>query len=324
MKYDIFISHSTKDKNFVLKLAKDLMANGINVWLDEWNLNVGDSFADTINQAVINSKFVLIIMSPDYFASNWTQQELNLAMHKEINERVIKTIPILYRDCLIPDILRTKLYADFRNQDEYQVQLNKLVKDLLLIDKEKISSSYIDDNRDKEDIAGVNIENIEKDKLDEIKDMLKEAVNAFKVQPEIKVKEVEVNETLCFIVMPFGNENLNVVYEDFIKPSIENSCNLVCERGDDVFGSNVIMEDISRSIKRARLIVADLTGRNPNVFYEVGIAHTLNKSVLLLAQNVDDVPFDLRHRRVLIYDYSPRGCKKLEKDIIKSINSMLT
>ncbi|MGC4037615.1 MAG: toll/interleukin-1 receptor domain-containing protein [Chitinophagaceae bacterium] len=324
MKYDVFISHSAKDKNFVLKLAKDLMANGVNVWLDEWNLSVGDTFANTINQAVINARFVLIIMSPDYFTSNWTHQELNLAMDKEINERVIKTIPILYRDCSIPNILRTKLYADFRNQEEYQVQLSKLVRDLLLIDKEKISSSYTDDNKDKEDIAGVNIENIGKDKLDEIKDMLKEAVNAFKVQPEIKVKEVEVEGTLCFIVMPFGNENLDVVYEDFIKPSIENSCNLVCERGDDVFGSNIIMEDISRSIKRARLIVADLTGRNPNVFYEVGIAHTLNKSVLLLAQNVDDVPFDLRHRRVLIYDYSPKGCKKLEKDIVKSVNSILS
>lgn len=123
--------------------------------------------------------------------------------------------------------------------------------------------------------------------------------------------------------MPFGNDDLNVVYEYFVKPILVDTCHLRCERGDDVFGSNVIMDDIRESINRARLIIADLTGRNANVFYEVGIAHTLNKSVLLLAQSIEDVPFDLRHRRVLLYDYSPKGCKKLEKDLHDNVEAML-
>jgi nucleoside 2-deoxyribosyltransferase len=83
------------------------------------------------------------------------------------------------------------------------------------------------------------------------------------------------------------------------------------------------MDDITNSIRKARLIVADLTGRNANVFYEVGIAHALNKPVLLMTQSIDDVPFDLRHRRALVYEYSPRGCKKLEKDLLDNVNSML-
>src|SRR4051795_6436107 len=87
---------------------------------------------------------------------------------------------------------------------------------------------------------------------------------------------------------------------------------------------DVIMDDIARSIQRARLINADLTGRNPNVFYEVGIAHALNKQVLLMTQSIDDVPFDLRHRRALVYEYSPRGCKKLEKDLYDNVQNMLT
>jgi hypothetical protein len=83
------------------------------------------------------------------------------------------------------------------------------------------------------------------------------------------------------------------------------------------------MDDIRRSIEKARVVVADLTGRNPNVFYEVGIAHTLNKDVLLLSQSMSDVPFDLRHRRVLVYDYTPKGCKRLEKSIVDNVNSIL-
>jgi hypothetical protein len=59
-----------------------------------------------------------------------------------------------------------------------------------------------------------------------------------------------------------------------------------------------------QSIEGACVVVADLTGKNANIFYEVGIAHTLEKPVLLLAQPMSDVPFDLRHKRVLLYKYS--------------------
>jgi hypothetical protein len=98
--------------------------------------------------------------------------------------------------------------------------------------------------------------------------------------------------------MPFGNEALNVVFEDFVRLVVEEERGIACDRGADVFGSDVVIDDIRASIDRADMIPADLTGKNANVFYEVGIAHTIGKPVLLLAQSIDDVPFDLRHRRV--------------------------
>lgn len=322
MKYDVFISHSNKDKEFVFTLAKDLMKNGIQVWLDEWNLGVGDSIADSINKAIEQSRFIFLIMSPDYFASAWTTQEWNMAMHSEMNENSIKTIPIYYKTCEIPQLLRTKQWADFRNLENYNVSFTQLIGQISELKGSRKSNLYKKQNIN-ENIVGSTIENLDSKKLVEMTKVLKEAVEAFKSEPSQKSAPVKLDEKLCFIVMPFGNEELNIVYEDFIKPPIENVCNLTCERGDDVFGSNVIMDDITKSIQRAKIIVADLTGRNPNVFYEVGIAHTLNKTVLLLAQSIDDVPFDLRHRRVLLYEYSPRGCKKLENDIPKHIKSLL-
>jgi hypothetical protein len=120
-------------------------------------------------------------------------------------------------------------------------------------------------------------------------------------------------EMTAFIVMPFVPEDLQVVYDDYVKPTIEEFCSLKCVRGDDMFGSGVVMNDVLNAIAKAEIIIADLTGQNANVFYEVGIAHATNKPVLLMAQSLDDVPFDLRHRRVLIYDYSPHGCKRLEQ-----------
>lgn len=127
----------------------------------------------------------------------------------------------------------------------------------------------------------------------------------------------------AFMVMPFGHEDLQVVYEEFIKPALERKCHVTCIRGDDIFGSNVVMDDVSAAISTADLVVADLTGKNANVFYEVGIGHALSKPVLLLAQTMDDVPFDLRHRRVLLYEYTPLGVKHLEETIVEHVKDML-
>jgi hypothetical protein len=130
------------------------------------------------------------------------------------------------------------------------------------------------------------------------------------------------SEMTAFVVMPFGSEDLQVVYEDYVKPTVEIHCALRCVRGDDMFGSGVIMDHIIAAIAASEIVIADLTGQNANVFYEVGIAHATDRPVLLLAQSVDDVPFDLRHRRVLIYDYSPRGCKRLEQRLKDHILDM--
>jgi hypothetical protein len=127
----------------------------------------------------------------------------------------------------------------------------------------------------------------------------------------------------CFVIMPFGSDDLNVVYEDFVRPVLENDCKLECQRGDDIFGPSAIMDDVRKAIAECDLAIADLTGQNANVFYELGICHTLAKPVLMLAQSKEDIPFDVRHLRVLLYEYSPRGCKTLEKAIKAHIDTML-
>jgi hypothetical protein len=126
----------------------------------------------------------------------------------------------------------------------------------------------------------------------------------------------------CFIVMPFGVQDLEDLYSEFILPVLAD-CKLECARGDDIFGSNVVMDDVKAAIAKADLVIADLSGQNPNVFYEVGIAHTLGKPVLLLSQSIEDVPFDLRHRRVLPYEYTPIGCKRLVARLREHVLAML-
>lgn len=126
----------------------------------------------------------------------------------------------------------------------------------------------------------------------------------------------------CFIIMPFHNSDLEVVYEDYVLPVLNDICQLDCRRGDDIFGSSAIIDDIVRCIQESDIAIADLTGQNANVFYEIGVCHTLGKPVLLLAQSKEDIPFDVRHLRVLLYDYNPRGCKRLERELKRHIDAL--
>lgn len=82
------------------------------------------------------------------------------------------------------------------------------------------------------------------------------------------------------------------------------------------------MEDVWRGINEAGIIVADLTGRNANVFYETGIAHTLGKEVILLTQDRDEKPFDISHLRYIFYEYTPPGMAKMESALTKTLNTL--
>lgn len=105
---------------------------------------------------------------------------------------------------------------------------------------------------------------------------------------------------VCFVIQPFGGWNDEYHTEIFCK-AIEGA-GLEPKRADDLFRSSNIVHDIWHLVTTSRLLLADLTGKNPNVFYELGLAHAARKPVLLVTQSIDDVPFDLRALRIITYD----------------------
>lgn len=129
----------------------------------------------------------------------------------------------------------------------------------------------------------------------------------------------------CFVLMPFSDFNdIQSVYENHIKPIIENKCELRCERADDIHDISGVMQSVWESINRARIIIAEMTGKNPNVFYELGIAHTLGKPVIMITQSIDFIPFDLKHLRCIVYEYKPGKINKLEIALEKTVNRVLS
>lgn len=123
----VFLCHSKNDKEFARRLAADLTRAGARVWLDEAEIKVGDSLVKKIGDGLMEMEFVGIVLSPDSVASEWVQRELATALKLEIDERCVKALPILLRDCAIPPLLADKLYADFRDPTNYAAALEKVI-----------------------------------------------------------------------------------------------------------------------------------------------------------------------------------------------------
>ena len=124
---------------------------------------------------------------------------------------------------------------------------------------------------------------------------------------------------LVAVMMPFSAE-FAAVYEAIKQAT--NRCSLRCLRVDDIWEESAIIQDIFNLIFKAQVVIVDFSGKNPNVMYETGIAHTLGKHVIPISQTLDDVPFDIRHHRVLRYLPNTEGMLKLSSDLATKLRQV--
>lgn len=120
-------------------------------------------------------------------------------------------------------------------------------------------------------------------------------------------------------MMPFAG-SFNNIYQS-IKVAIEAE-GYRCQRADDFWINAHIMHDIIELICTSKVVICDLSNKNPNVLYEAGIAHTLGKEVILITQHIEDVPFDLRSLLCVTYLNNQEGCDKLTKDIVARLHTI--
>lgn len=126
----------------------------------------------------------------------------------------------------------------------------------------------------------------------------------------------------CFTIMPFGGW-FDQYWEQIFRPAAEAAA-LRAVRADDVFRPGTIMSDIWRLTREADVVLADLTTRNGNVFYELGLAHAIGKPAVLVAESIEEVPFDLRGLRVVLYNRSnPDWGSTLRKALTASLRETI-
>jgi hypothetical protein len=133
-------------------------------------------------------------------------------------------------------------------------------------------------------------------------------------------KQFKVDDRLCFILMPF-DEKYSSVYDNIRHATEEMG--LKAKRADNIFNVKPIIHDVWEHINKAKFLIANLSGKNPNVFYEVGLSHALNKKVILITYSMKDVPFDLRHLRCIVYKDMMDGAGEFKDSLIQTIKELM-
>lgn len=137
MSISVFLSHNSIDKPFVRKLAVDLGNHGIQYWIDEAELKVGDSLINTLRDGIDEMTYLIAIISSNSIDAPWIQREIDVAMTQEINGKKIKVLPLLLEQCELPGFLLGKVYADFTNPEEYEGSFKKLINSLGIVFNKK-------------------------------------------------------------------------------------------------------------------------------------------------------------------------------------------
>ena len=127
-------------------------------------------------------------------------------------------------------------------------------------------------------------------------------------------------DDLVSVMMPFGKE-----FDPVLSAlrAAANGLNLRCVRADDIWIHHHVIQDIVDLIAKAKVVICDCSGRNPNVFYEIGIAHSLGKDVILITRSADDIPFDLRHLRYVSYLPNNEGLDVLTKAVEGRLRTLI-
>ncbi len=139
----IFLSHTSVDKPFVRTLAIDLRRNGHTVWIDEAEINIGDSLIGKIREGLDEVDFVAVVLSKASIQSQWVQKEIEIASNREIEEKKVVVLPLIIENVELPGFLKGKLYGDFSKKEEYETKLDLLLRSLgdskpIKVDKEQL------------------------------------------------------------------------------------------------------------------------------------------------------------------------------------------
>lgn len=173
--------------------------------------------------------------------------------------------------------------------------------------------------------------NIYKNAIDATLRMVKEN-NKMQFNPIFKARDLTIDDKMVFGILQFDNDRLEF-FDSFIKPIIEDEFNLNVIKSGDIFDANSpsIMENIWVYINTSKFIICDLSGKNPNVFYELGIANTIGKPVITICDTKSyeedyggKLPFDISSNMTIFYKNTAVGAERFKSDLKAIIQSVIT
>jgi hypothetical protein len=286
----VFLSYSRSDAHIVDRIAEDLQVEGIDVWLDRKDILPGEVWADQIRAAITQAEHVLVFISSASLQSRAVQEEYRLAFQNQKLAGGRRIIPILLEDVELPLFLAEIQYVDFTHS--YYAGMRSLIQALRVSAGPK-----------PKDIIPVN--DLAKEVAIEIAKLL-----AVENVPHIPLLPDKIDPKLVFVIIAF-RDDMEPIYEGI--EAAAKAVNLTAKRVKDVPGDYRITDQIIQMIHSAYLVVADLTHERPNVYFELGYARGLGKTVITTAREGTVIHFDVKDWTYIPYTDS----RILERDLKK-------
>ncbi|MFL6147430.1 MAG: TIR domain-containing protein [Pseudonocardiaceae bacterium] len=274
---DVFISYAREDRLIALQVADDLRARGAEVWLDEESLVPGEDWVKEISQQIQNAAAFLVLVSPASLASEWVGHEWNVALARK-NIRVLAALIGGATVSGMPPPLRTIQAVDL-NKD-YDAGILKIWKAV-----ERLVKSTAPPAAEVINIAQL---------TEDITQKVLEQIRMRPATPDSSTGADAEDDKLVFVVCAF-HPDMDPAFEAIAAAAA--SYDLRAERVKDIVGDYRITEKMLSMIRRARLVVADLTHERPNVYFELGYARGIGKTVITILREETVRHFD-------VYDWS--------------------
>jgi len=286
----IFLSYARSDAQIVDKIANDLQKEGFNLWFDRLNLVVDEDWESQIEKAITEAAFVIVFISKNSLQSKWVQEEYRLAFEHQQRTGGTRLIPVLLEKAELPKFLSEIPYVDFT--ESYDQGMRALVRAL------KTPSGP----RPKDLIP---VSDLAKEVAIEVAKIL-----GLESRPIPTKPPNIIDPKLVFVIMAF-RDDMEPIFEGI--KAAGDSVGLDVKRVKDVIGDYRITDQVIQMISSARLIVADLTHERPNVYFELGYARGLGKTVITIAREGTNIHFDVKDWTYLPYTDS----RILERDLRK-------
>jgi TIR domain len=281
--------YAPSDEESVGRIASDLRRQGFDLWYKE-DLKPGQTWMPQIQQALSRADFMLVFLSQNSLKGNFSKRVFEIAFQSQATVRAPKTIAVLLERVELPSLLSVVPSVDFtRSHDEGMRQLSRAL--------ERPSGPRRSRKQDTNQLA---------------REVTQEMRKELGLKPETKTyrKAPKVDPKRVFVIMAF-QKGMEEIYRGIRAAGVSHG--LTVERVKDVQGDYRITDKIIEMITNARLVVADLTHERPNVYFELGYARALGKTVITIVREDHKVHFDAQDWQYISYNNSRMLKQKLKK-----------
>jgi hypothetical protein len=285
---NVFLSYSHSDSQIVNKIANNLQEEGIDIWFDRQDLLGGQDWQDQIEKALTEAAFVLVFISAKSLESEWVQAEYRAAFVRQQKTGGTRLIPVLLQKVVLPKFLSSIQYVDFT--ESYVKGMQSLMRAL------RTSTGV----KPKDVIP---VSDLAKEVAGEVAKILGLETKTYPVKlPN------PIDPKLVFVIIAF-RDDMEPIFEGI--KAAGNSVGFNVKRVKDIIGDYRITDQVVQMINSANLIVADLTHERPNVYFELGYARGLGKTVITIAREGTNIHFDVKDWTYISYTDS----RILERDL---------